>query len=302
MWTNKAGNWFQMKIPTKWENLSIETILKDKWKVPKKLLHEYRMEKAVRINGELLSWTKPIHEGDLFEIEIFQNENFGVIPTDLSVDILYEDEHLLVANKPAGIDTHPNSEGQQNTLANGIAYYFQQKGIQHRVRHIHRLDKDTSGAIIFAKHALSHALLDRMLNERLIKRRYYALVQGIIHSPSFIINEPIGRDRHHPTRRRVSKSGQAALTRGIVLKTFLKDKLTLIECTLDTGRTHQIRVHLSFLGHPLVGDTLYGGKPLFVRQALHARKIKFTHPFTDEMIECIAPFNDKQPIFEKYIG
>lgn len=302
MWTNIAGNWFQMKIPTKWKNLSIETILKDKWKVPKKLLHEYRMEKAVRINGELLSWTKPIHEGDLFEIEIFQNENFGVIPTDLSVDILYEDEHLLVANKPAGIDTHPNSEGQQNTLANGIAYYFQQKGIQHRVRHIHRLDKDTSGAIIFAKHALSHALLDRMLNERLIKRTYYALVQGIIHSPSFIINEPIGRDRHHPTRRRVSKSGQAALTRGTVLKTFLKDKLTLIECTLDTGRTHQIRVHLSFLGHPLVGDTLYGGKPLFVRQALHARKIKFSHPFTDEMIECIAPFNDKQPIFEKYIG
>ncbi|MGE8205059.1 RluA family pseudouridine synthase [Heyndrickxia sp. NPDC080065] len=300
MQTNRNGKWLEFIVPLEWDNLSIESILKDKWKVPKKLMHEFRMEKAVRINGEFINWTIPLSSGSVFEIAIFRNEDYGVIPQDLSIEVLYEDDHLLVINKIAGIETHPNAEGQMNTLANGVAFHYQQKNEYHRVRHIHRLDKDTSGALIFAKNALSHVMLDRLLNERRIKRTYYALVHGVIHSSSMIINEPIGRDRHHPTRRRVSKSGQPAITKVKVLKTFTKEKMTLIQCSLETGRTHQIRVHLSSIGHPLIGDILYGGKPIFKRQALHAGKLTFTHPFSEECLEIIAPFNDDPPILQKF--
>ncbi|MBL5781171.1 RluA family pseudouridine synthase [Heyndrickxia sporothermodurans] len=300
METNQSGKWFQFHIPNKWNNFAIENILKEEWKVPKKLLHEIRMDKGVRINGDYINWNIPLKTNDIFEIAIFQDEDYGVIPQNLSIEVLYEDDHLIIVNKPAGIDTHPNVDGQKDTLANGVAYYFQEKKEYHRVRHIHRLDRDTSGAILFAKHALSHAILDRLLHERKIKRTYYALVQGIIRPSSFVIDDPIGRDRHHPTKRRVSKSGQTAITRATVLKIFPKEKFTLIECSLDTGRTHQIRVHLSSIGHPLVGDTLYGGKPIFKRQALHARKLSFVHPFLGQKVECIAPFNDPYSIFEKF--
>ncbi|MGE6260381.1 RluA family pseudouridine synthase [Heyndrickxia sporothermodurans] len=298
---NNTDQWFTFDIPSKWNNLSIETILKEKWLVPKKLMHELRMEKAIQINDEMINWKRPLPTGSHCKMAIFKQEDFGVIPKEGFFEVLFEDEHLLVVNKPAGIDTHPNKEGQTSTLANAIAYYFQQKGEFCKIRHVHRLDKDTSGAILFAKHALSHAMLDRMLNERSIKRTYLALVQGLISSNSLLINEPIGRDRHHPTRRRVSKTGQTALTKVTTIKRFAKDQLSLIQCSLDTGRTHQIRVHLSFIGHPLAGDKLYGGKPIFSRQALHARKLSFIHPLTEEKIECIAPFLDKPAIFEKYI-
>lgn len=300
MQTNHSGKWFQLHIPHNWNNFTIDNILKEEWKVPKKLLHEIRMDKGVRLNGEYVNWNTALKTNDLFEIAIYQDEDYGVVPQDLSIEVLYEDDHLIIVNKPAGIDTHPNIDGQKGTLANGVAYYFQEKNECHRVRHIHRLDRDTSGAILFAKHSLSHAILDRLLNERKIKRTYYALVQGLIKKPSFVIDNPIGRDRHHPTRRRVSTSGQTAITRVTVLNVFPKEKYSLIECSLDTGRTHQIRVHLSSIGHPLVGDTLYGGKPVFNRQALHARKLAFVHPFLGKKVECIAPFNDESSIFEKF--
>lgn len=301
MWINKSGKWFQFRVPQQWENLTAEAIFKENWKVPKKLLHQWRMEKLVKIDDQTINWSKPLSLGTEISIALFTEEDYGVIPQQLAIDVLFEDDHLIVVNKPAGMDTHPNSEGQLNTLANGVAFYLQQKGEKRRVRHIHRLDKDTSGAVLFAKHALSHAILDRLLNERKIKRTYYALVHGIIQPSSLKINEPIGRDRHHATRRRVSKSGQSAQTRVLVIQKFMKEKLSLIQCSLDTGRTHQIRVHLSHIGHPLVGDLLYGGKPLFPRQALHARELTFLHPFTEEKVKCIAPFNDQLEIFEAYI-
>lgn len=302
MWINKSGKWFQFRVPQQWDNLTAEAIFKENWKVPKKLLHQWRMEKLVKIDDQTINWSKPLSLGTEISIALFTEEDYGVIPQQLAIDVLFEDDHLIVVNKPAGMDTHPNSEGQLNTLANGVAFYLQQKGEKRRVRHIHRLDKDTSGAVLFAKHALSHAILDRLLNERRIKRTYYALVHGIIQPSSLKINEPIGRDRHHATRRRVSKSGQSAQTRVLVIQKFMKEKMSLIQCSLDTGRTHQIRVHLSHIGHPLVGDLLYGGKPLFPRQALHARELTFLHPFTEEKVKCIAPFNDQPAIFETYVN
>lgn len=179
-----------------------------------------------------------------------------------------------------------------------MTFHMQMQGEYRAIKHIHRLDRDTTGAILFAKHALAGAILDKEPQERRIKRTYLALVHGEMSKNKGTIREPIGRDRHHPTRRRVSPGGQPVATNYEIIEYFRKQNLSLIKCRLDTGRTHQIRVHLSRIGHPLAGDTLYGGKPVFARQALHAVKMEIPHPFSEEAIVCHAPFLDDPGIFK----
>ncbi|WP_147533076.1 RluA family pseudouridine synthase [Bacillus marasmi] len=297
MKTTKKGDWFEIIIPPDWNEFTIDHILRVVWNGPKKLIHMLKMEKQVTVNGVPVDWHSPLNRGDRLQLKFFADADFGVIPSYQDIDVLYEDDHLLVVNKPAGLDTHPNDLKQNNTLANVVAYYLQAKGEFRKVLHIHRLDKDTTGAVLFAKHAFVGAILDRMLERRQITRTYLALVEGILHKKKATIKEPIGRDRHHPTRRRVSPSGQPAITHYKVLKVYRNKQQTLIQCSLETGRTHQIRVHLSSIGHPLIGDILYGGAATFPRQALHAAKMTFIHPLTGEFIECLAPFNDETSIF-----
>lgn len=297
MITHKKGDWFELVIPTDWNQLTIDYILRQLWKGPKKLIHHLKMNKLITVNGEQINWHQPLASGERLQLKFFTEEEFGVTPSYIDIDVIYEDDHLLIVNKPAGLDTHPNDPKQTNTLANAVAFYLQAKGEFRRVLHIHRLDKDTTGAVLFAKHAFIGAILDRMLEERQIKRTYLAIAEGILSKKQGTIDAPIGKDRHHPTRRRVSQTGQAAKTHYKVLKTYQNKRHTLIQCNLDTGRTHQIRVHLSSVGHPLAGDVLYGGSPIFPRQALHAVKMEFVHPLTGAKIECSAPFIDKPAIF-----
>jgi 23S rRNA pseudouridine1911/1915/1917 synthase len=295
--TKKIGQQFTIDIPKQWETRTIESLFKDHWKAPKKLVHELRMDKSVLVNGQEAHWTSPLHLGDTLSIPFFKPEVSIVQPTYLDIAILYEDDHLLIANKPAGIDTHPNSEEDDQSLLNGVAFHLQSKGELYYIKHIHRLDRDTTGAVIFAKHRMAGAILDRLLEERKIKRTYMALVEGKLKNSSGTISDPIGRDRHHPTRRRVSPTGQTAVTHYNVHVYEAKKDTSLISCQLDTGRTHQIRVHLSSIGHPLIGDILYGSSVKLSRQALHAYKVEFTHPFTEEKILCKAPFTDSPSIF-----
>jgi 23S rRNA pseudouridine1911/1915/1917 synthase len=295
--TARKGNWYEIIIPEKWTSYTPEHLLRNIWMVPKKMLHLFKMEKKVLINGAPPEWNKLLVTRDRLQIELFQPEEFGVIPSFHEVDILFEDEHILILNKPAGMDTHPNQPDQTDTLLNAAAFYLQASRVSLKPRHIHRLDRDTTGAVLFAKTALAGALLDRLLEERKIKRTYLALADGLISKKKGTINKPIGRDRHHPVRRRVSATGQSAVTHYKVVSFDKKRKQTLIQCSLDTGRTHQIRVHLSDMGHPLAGDLLYGGSQTFPRQALHAVKIEVPHPFTGEIISCHAPFIDKPAIF-----
>ncbi|MBM7586341.1 23S rRNA pseudouridine1911/1915/1917 synthase [Bacillus pakistanensis] len=294
---NEIATTFALHIPEKWENVTIEGLLRTKWKAPKKLVHSIRMEKGITVNGIHESWKKELTPGDILRFHGLYESNNDVTPVDHSIEVLYEDSHLLVVNKPFNMNTHPNSPGETNTLANGVAFHLQSNGERCRAQHIHRLDQDTTGAVIFAKHALSKSILDRLLAERKVKRTYLALVHGIVEKKSGVIDKSIGRDRHHNTRRRISPSGQTAITHFRVINADLIRKLTLVEIHLDTGRTHQIRVHMSAIGHPLAGDALYGGKSIFPRQALHARRIVFPHPLTEEKICCEAGFLDKTPIF-----
>lgn len=283
MITSKKGEWFDILIPTEWEGMTIEQIFRDIWHAPKKITHSIRMEKEVTVNKQEAKWNEPLHKGERLQIKLFKDEDFGVLPYYKDVDILFEDDHLLVAGKPPGINTHPNIPEQTDTLANAIAFHLQVNGEWRHVKHIHRLDRDTSGVILFSKHALIGSILDKMLEERKIKRTYVALVQGTIKKKKGTINAPIGRDRHHPTRRRISPNGQNAITHYKVVET--SGERTKVMCQLDTGRTHQIRVHLSSIGHPILGDKLYGESSSFNRLALHAERLEFIHPFTKELID-----------------
>ncbi|WP_181762218.1 RluA family pseudouridine synthase [Bacillus sp. B4EP4a] len=282
-----------------WNGLTLEKLFRERWKAPKKLVHEWRMSKEVTVNGNSVTWSTVLNEGDTISIPLLdQAENETVQAADLGISIIYEDEVLLIANKPAGMDTHPSQPGESHSLINGVAHHLQKTGQSCMIKHIHRLDKDTTGAVLFAKNRLIGSMLDRMLEEREIKRTYLALVEGNIKKNEGEIKEKIGRDRHHATRRRVSSTGQTAVTHFQVLNRDPKKNLTLVSCTLESGRTHQIRVHFSHLNHPLAGDTLYGGKKTFPRQALHARKIEFIHPISERKMSLEAPFIDRPEIFD----
>ncbi|MEW9503107.1 RluA family pseudouridine synthase [Jeotgalibacillus marinus] len=281
---------FTINIPHDLVGITIEEALKTYWGFSKKTIHQWRMDKAIDLNGELTQWKVELASFDRLSIRL--SEEAQTYPaTDLAILPLYEDDHLLIVNKPAGMDTHPNSPANTNTLANGVVHYLMSKGHNGYAQPIHRLDRDTTGAILFAKHSAVKPLLDRLLEQRLIKRTYWALVEGEMKKNSGTIKDPIGNDRHHNTRKRISPNGQHAITH--FKKINFKEDLhvTWLELKLDTGRTHQIRVHLSYLGHPLAGDELYGGKksPDFMAQALHAVRLSFKHPLTSEIIDVKAP-------------
>ncbi len=297
--TKRLGNYLQVAIPSNWENHAIEQILKEVWETPKKLLHQWRMDKTILLNGMQTALSTKVKENDELSLPIFTKGDYGVIPNKLqqAIQILYEDDHLIIVNKPARIATHPNGASDKTTLANGIANHLQEKGETCTVKHIHRLDQDTTGAILFAKHYFAGAILDKKLERREIKRIYVAAIHGKLTNKKGIIRTNIGRDRHHPTRRRVSPTGQTAITHFQLHQYNAKRNISTVLCWLETGRTHQIRVHFSSIGHPLVGDTLYGGKPIFHRQALHAQSIEFIHPITLEKLKVTAPFIDEMSYF-----
>ncbi|MBV7508118.1 RluA family pseudouridine synthase [Bacillus sp. sid0103] len=297
--TMRMGEWFQITVPLEWNGITVADIFRHVFDSPKKLTHSFRMENKVLVNGERANWNTPLIKGSKLQLKLFEEENIEIFPNYIEIEILYEDEHILVINKPPFMNTHPNDpKADHDTLVNAVQFYLQAKGENRNIRQIHRLDRDTSGAILLAKHALAGAIMDNMLVKRKIKRTYIALVHGIVKQRRGTINKPIGRDRHHATKRRVSPSGQVALTHYAILKVDNEKQQSYVKCWLDTGRTHQIRVHLSHMGHPLIGDTLYGGRPIVQRQALHAAKLEFNHPFTQEKIICHAPFLDQPIIFK----
>lgn len=206
----------------------------------------------------------------------------------LPIELLYEDDHLLIANKPAGMMVHPVREEQDGTLVHALAAHFAQRGEQVSIHPVHRLDKDTSGAILIAKSSYGHQLADRLLREGGIHREYVAVVSGLLEKQRGTIDAPIGRDPKHPTKRRVALGGDAAVTHYEVIKQ--SSYMSMVRVWLETGRTHQIRVHFEHIGHPLAGDAMYGGaRGLLRRQALHASSLTFHHPLLNEKLQCEAP-------------
>ncbi|RNB88919.1 RluA family pseudouridine synthase [Brevibacillus nitrificans] len=265
----------------------IGNLLREGWKLPRKQVHLLFQHKEVLIDGQPVAQHAKVEEGQEIRLRLCQPEPFGIEPVEEPLDVLYEDDHLLIVEKQAGILLHPTEPHHHLTLDHLVAGHFFRTGQQAKVRHVHRLDQDTSGVVLYAKHPWASAILDEMLRERLIKRTYVAFVHGQVAKESGKINQPIGKDRNHATRRRVTPNGDTAITHYTVREKYRN--ATKVECSLETGRTHQIRVHLSYIGHPLIGDTLYGGKrDGILRQALHAEVLQFTHPFGNETVKVHA--------------
>ena len=239
----------------------------------KSLLHE----KKITLDG---SDAMVIANQRFLEIDL--HEEPTSIPTSYApIDIVWEDEHFFIINKPAGMKTHPNEPDEKDTLLNFAAYHVQTEGNVGEVRTVHRLDRDTSGVLVVAKHRLSYARLSTLLEENHIKRYYLAAVKGKLPFREKTIVATIGRDRHHPTKRRISPNGQSAITHVTTIGS--NSTTTWLKCSLETGRTHQIRVHLASIGFPVIGDVLYGEITRDPMQ-LHAYAIQFSHPFTYEEI------------------
>ncbi len=263
------------------------------YKSAKKLIHQMRMSHDVYLNdkGVEQNFNIRLKLNDKLRLPVFIDEEPDFLPENLPLDILYEDDFLLIVNKESNIEVHPDNKDGLHTLANAVSFYYQKTNQLHRIRYIHRLDKDTSGAIVFVKNYFTHNLYDYLLMNKEIKRYYMALVTGKLTDKVGIINKKIGRDRHHNQRRIISKTGDEAKTAYKLIKQY--NDYALVELELFTGRTHQIRVHMASINCPLLGDELYGEKSTLInRQALHAHRIELIHPVTLKRFTVNAPIPD----------
>ncbi|BFT74949.1 RluA family pseudouridine synthase [Paenibacillus sp. P36] len=275
----RSGEWLELPLPSEtWKPLKPGSVdeIAALLPVPRKYFLRLASQGRIRVQDNQV------------RLHVFANEEAAFRAERQAVDVLFEDDFCLVVNKPAGMSVHPSEAGQGGTLASAVAYYYESTGQACAVRHIHRLDQDTTGAVLYAKNEWAHVLLDEAMRDKRIDRRYVALAQGIFKRKQGTVDAPIGKDRHQSGKRRVTAGGDQAVTHYQVLRQL--NQAALVELELETGRTHQIRVHLSHLGHPLVGDVLYGGSSrLFHRQALHGEKLTFEHPITQKLIEVHAP-------------
>lgn len=276
------------KILPEHESLTVEAYLKQVLKISGRKIQKLTRSKGLFLNGKTAYLQRKIKRDDTLRVLILQDMSFGVTPEEGPITILYEDDFLLILDKPAYQLVHPAGRTTSGTLANFLAFNLQQRGIICTIRPIHRLDRDTSGCIIFAKSARSQLLLEQQLKAGTLKRTYQALVSGNLVPPDGIINAPIGAHPHLPNRRAVTKNGETAITHYKTIKQL--PEASLLEMSLETGRTHQIRVHLTHIGHPIIGDRMYSTRsPLINRQALHAISVSFEHLQENRQVTVNAP-------------
>ena len=283
--------------------------------ISQRMRRRLRNEGIITVNNEPATWNTLVHGGDHLVMKLTPEQEFSLSPMDL--DIVYEDEHILVINKAAGVLMHPTSTVRDHTLANGVLYYYQETHQHYDFHPVHRLDKDTSGIVIIAKTSVVQHAFDKKHTH--FHKSYDAIVEGKLPAVPLTINWPIGRKPGSIIERCCTNEGKPARTditvishnsinssNTIVYGSPISDSNTIIgsnnmsdrnceqhfthvQCLLHTGRTHQIRVHLSQLGYPLAGDDLYGGHLDYIqRQALHAARVSFHHPMTNEWLELSA--------------
>lgn len=243
---------------------------------------------AFVVNGRPADPAATLVEGDAVTIDLRPFEGLDFVPEYGDLAVLYEDESVLVVDKPQGIIVHPDDKAKTGTLVNLVAGHFERQGLDRRVGYLHRLDKDTTGCLLVAKNLLAHAKLSSQWDHETVTRSYLALVSGRFRSAAGTIDLPLGRDRHVAGRHRVHPDGEPAVTKYQLVRQY--DGYAAVRLTLLTGRTHQIRAHMAHLGHPLLGDALYGGDAKDIaRTALHAETISFPHPMTGERLVVSAP-------------
>lgn len=280
----------------------INQILKQEFQISARLLHKLIIAKHVMLNKTIVDTRSLITIGDVIHVNLdFEDESNNIISTEMNLNIIFEDDALLILNKPAGIAVHPSFLHYKDSLSNGVKFYFDSIGLKRKIRPVNRLDLNTSGLIIFAKNEYVQECLIQQMNKHVFEKEYIAIVSGKFDDKTGTIDLPIARKENSIIERCISSNGQEAITDYEVLKELnIKSTFfSVVKCKLKTGRTHQIRIHMSSIGHPLLGDTMYGvASDLINRQALHSYKISFIHPILHKKLEfvCDLPDDMKQII------
>lgn len=297
------------------EGMLLKTILQRRLGVSRKLMSKLKLtEQGIQLNGERVYISVKVRNGDLVELRMEKEASTDILPENIPFDILYEDEHLLVVNKQAGIIVHPTHGHYTGTLANGVVHYWEQKGEQVRFRPVHRLDQETSGVLCIAKNPYIHQHISEQMIAGTVDKYYTAIVFGSLVPSEGVVDGPIDRDPNEPHRRIVTADGYPARTLYQV-ETVYK-WASKVRIKLESGRTHQIRVHMKHVGCPLIGDSFYGqaepdwsdsskallalGHTWIDRQALHASELTIVHPITGHRVRFIAPLpEDIQALDQK---
>ncbi|WP_195513199.1 RluA family pseudouridine synthase [Enterococcus sp. 1001283B150225_161107_E12] len=262
-------------------------------------VQQWLKDGAVSVNGEPVKANYKVKSADAIIVEVPEPEELEIVAEDLPIEIVYEDDDVAVVNKPQGMVVHPSVGHAQGTLVNALMYHMKNlSSINGVIRPgiVHRIDKDTSGLLMIAKNDQAHEALAQQLKDKTSLRKYIALVHGVIPHEKGTINAPIGRSKVDRKIQAIREDGKAAVTHFTVLERF--ENFTLVELQLETGRTHQIRVHMKYIGYPLAGDPVYGPKKTLKGngQFLHAKLLGFTHPQTNERMTFEAPLPE---VFEK---
>ena len=266
------------------DNLTLKEVLLDKLNFSVRYVSKLKRFKTVNVNKNFKKLDKKVKKGDLIEVSI-QEDMANFKPQNLNLDIVYDDFDLIVVNKPPFMVVHPTKSHFENTMANWVTDYIVKKGEGVKIRFVNRLDMNTSGLVIVAKNPFAQHVLSSEMKEEGFDKKYITVVKGVVEKDQGTIDEPIYRPTDDSVKRVVDSRGQESITHYKVIER-LKDA-TVLEVKLETGRTHQIRVHMSHIGHPIIGDELYGSldEDLINRQALHAYSLKFKQPRTKEVLE-----------------
>jgi 23S rRNA pseudouridine1911/1915/1917 synthase len=279
------SNIISYEIDESQNNMKLKDYLKSVAKFSSRLTREAAREERIKVNNKVARLSFVLSTHDKIDVELNKQESQNIEPEKMDLDIIYEDVDLLVVNKAPGIVVHPTKNYPYGTLANGLLYYFKESGQDCIVRLVSRLDRDTSGLILIAKNQFSHMSLARDMQKEDFEKSYLALIHGHMSSDSGTIDAPIMDPSEDNIKREVNEEGKVSITHYKVIEKYKNGEL--LKLTLETGRTHQIRVHLSNLGCPIYGDSLYGDtsdEVYIERQALHAYKLTFPHPRTGEKV------------------
>nr|UWI51128.1 RluA family pseudouridine synthase [Clostridioides difficile] len=266
------------------KEMTLKEVLLDKLNFSVRSLSKMKREKSVLVNGAYKKPSLKVSCGDLIEVKI-EEEKANFEPQDLNLQIIYDDFDIIMVNKPPFMVVHPTKSHHDSTMANGISYYIEKHKENVKIRFVNRLDMNTSGLVIVAKNAYAHHTLSTSMSENKVEKTYIAVVNGIIDEDEGTINEPIYRPEEDSIKRVIDERGQASVTHYKVVEKL--KNATVLEVKLETGRTHQIRVHMAHIGHGIIGDELYGyiDENLINRQALHAYSLEFEQPRTKEILK-----------------
>lgn len=265
--------------------VKVDSILRNRMNLSRRMITGLKKRNFIFLNGEKVFTNAIVCAGDVVSVNIAKEESQDIEPQYIPIDIVFEDRDLLIVNKQPGLVVHPTRGHPEGTLSNAVMYHWKENRENTIVRLVNRLDRDTSGLVIIAKNQFSHQAMAKLMAEGMVKKIYGAVVHGIPDDEG-VIDLPIDRPTRESIKREVNENGQRAITHYRVLKKF--NGASLLEIRLGTGKTHQIRVHMSYTGHPIFGDTLYGtddDSPFIGRQALHACRLMFAHPRTGEPMD-----------------